>query len=243
MVYFSSSWFDLPSPCIRTFIRTKMNVWVLYQAAHTESDFNDFFIAIHAASTHGILEFDNKVPRPLRSWMAIWFVKGLSHSQQWGGWGKKTLCHRLNTSWIYPSRCFPLLTWWVISSDIFLHLWTQWPLLTPALCKASRWVLWGISPPSQQLQLRYAQWAPTGIWAAANQWLSFAVDRIHYNRGTFSEWSLSTCISVTETLVQGINQRGHILWLLMPWALSPSQRNKKQQQPLSSEQKSTCTSN
>lgn len=100
-------------------------------------------------------------------------------------------------------------------------------LLTPALCKASRWVPWGISPPCEQLRLRYAQWASTGIWAAANQWLSFAVDRIHHDHGTFSEWSLSTCISVTETLVKGANQRGHILWLLVPWALSPSQRNKK----------------
>lgn len=117
-------------------------------------------------------------------------------------------------------------------------------LLTPALCKASRWVPCGISPPREQLRLRYAQWASTGIWAAANQWLSFAVDRIHHDRGTFSEWSLSTCISVTETLVKGANQRGHILWLLVPWALSPSQRNKKKKtQPLSSEQKSTCTAN
>lgn len=68
---------------------------------------------------------------------------------------------------------------------------------------------------------------PTGIWAPANQWLSFAVDRIHHNRGTFREWALSTCISVTETVVKVANQRGQILWLLMPRALSPSQRNKK----------------
>lgn len=108
-------------------------------------------------------------------------------------------------------------------------IWKQCPIsYSHLLCaKHPAGCCGGISPPCKQLRLRYARGASTGIWAPANQWLSFAVDRIHHNRGTFREWSLSTCISGTETLVKVANQRGQILWLLMPRALSPSQRNKK----------------
>lgn len=65
-----------------------------------------------------------------------------------------------------------------------------------------------------------------GIWALENQWFSSAVDLIHHNHGTFSEWSLSTPISVTETSVKVTNQRRQIQWLFVPLALSPFQRKK-----------------
>lgn len=156
---------------------------------------------------------------------------GLSQPQQWGGREEETLCNRLSTSWMHPSKRFPMVTLWIISSNVFIYESSVLSVThTCSVQSIPLGAVGGLVLPASSCGWDRLDELCTGIWAPANQWLSFAVDRIHHNRGTFSKWSLSTCISVTETLVKVANQRGQILWLLMPWALSLSQRNKKNKQ-------------